>query len=196
MAKQNKTKQSGVVRLIAGKWRGRRLNFPDCDGLRPTPDRVRETLFNWLQSDIGDAQCLDLFAGSGALGFEAASRGADSVTMIESNPEARLQLKLNSGILSADNCRVKNMTAQQFLAANSTQYDIVFIDPPYQAELWQAIIDQLVETSTLKDGAKIYLECSSKKDLPHYPHYWQLIKDKKAGEVRYCLFLHDMGAIG
>ncbi len=196
MAKQNKAKQSGVVRLIAGKWRGRKLNFPDCDGLRPTPDRVRETIFNWLQSDMGDAQCLDLFAGSGALGFEAASRGAERVTLIESNPEATLQLQLNSRILSAVNCRVENTTAQQFLAANSMQYDIVFIDPPYQADFLQEVANQLVETNALKDRAKIYLECSSKEDLPRYPDHWQLIKDKKAGEVRYCLFLHDMGATG
>ncbi|NQZ54025.1 MAG: 16S rRNA (guanine(966)-N(2))-methyltransferase RsmD [Piscirickettsiaceae bacterium] len=195
MAKQNKGKSSGVLRLIAGKWRGRKLIFPDVEGLRPTPDRIRETVFNWLHADIGGARCLDLFAGSGALGFEAASRGAESVTLVESNAQAAKQLQDNVQLLKADDCLVKNKTAQQFLATNSEQYDIVFIDPPYQANLWQDITYQLVESNALVDKAVIYLECSSKGDLPIVPQHWHLIKDKKAGEVRYCLFLNDVGEL-
>ena len=193
MAKQNKAKQSGEIRLIAGRWRGRKLAFLDVEDLRPTPDRVRETVFNWLQPIVGGSRCLDLFAGSGALGFEAASRGADSVTMVELNHQAAKQIQANGQLLAADNCRVENKTAQQFLSHNSNQYDIVFIDPPYQADLWAELAAQLVSTDCLAKNAQIYIECPSKGELPVLPSHWQLIKDKKAGEVRYCLFQNTSG---
>ncbi|MDC9724634.1 MAG: 16S rRNA (guanine(966)-N(2))-methyltransferase RsmD [Gammaproteobacteria bacterium] len=183
----------GQCRIIAGRWRGRKLPIPDLEGLRPTPDRVRETVFNWLQPIVGSARCLDLFAGSGALGFEAASRGAENVTLVESNTIAAKQLRENGSLLSAENCRVESMTAQQFLTTNSERYDIVFIDPPYQENLWTDIALQLVETDALLENAHIYLECPSKGELPKLPTHWQLIKDKKAGEVRYCLFLNNVG---
>lgn len=192
MAKQN-NKQTGQVRLIAGRWRGRQLPIADVEGLRPTPDRVRETVFNWLQLVIGNSRCLDLFSGSGALGFEAASRGAESVTMVELDVSATKQLRENKSLLAAEHCQIENKTAQQFIASNSQQYDIVFIDPPYQADLWSEIAQQLVEKNTLVDNAHIYLECSSKGELPALPNHWQLMKDKKAGEVRYCLFLNNVG---
>lgn len=168
------------------------MGFPDVEGLRPTPDRVRETLFNWLQAEIGGAHCLDLFAGSGALGFEAASRGAEFVTLVESNMEAVKQLKDNVELLNAP-CVVENKTAQQFIVSNSNQYDMVFIDPPYQAKLWSEIASQLVNKSVLVDNALIYIECPSKGDLPELPQQWQLIKDKKTGEVRYCLLRNKIG---
>ncbi|MDH5357223.1 MAG: 16S rRNA (guanine(966)-N(2))-methyltransferase RsmD [Gammaproteobacteria bacterium] len=193
MAKQNKAKRSGEIRLIAGRWRGRKLTFPDLEGLRPTPDRVRETIFNWLQARIGGARCLDLCAGSGALGFEAASRGAEQVTMVELSTQAVKQLQANCQLLAADNCRVENKTAQQFLNQSSDQYDIVFIDPPYQADLWTVLADQLVYEGCLAENAQIYIECPSKGDLPTLPEHWQLIKDKKAGEVRYCLYQNTIG---
>lgn len=186
-------KPSSQLRIIGGRWRGRKLTFPNVEGLRPTPDRVRETVFNWLQTDIGGARCLDLFAGSGALGFEAASRGAELVTLVESNTQAARQLKNNSQLLTSDQCQIINKTAQQFIASNSKQYDIVFIDPPYQADLWSEIAKQLVNKSVLVDNALIYIECPSKVDLPELPKQWQLIKDKKAGEVRYCLFANEVG---
>lgn len=169
--------------------------FSDIEGLRPTPDRVRETLFNWLQSDIGGARCLDLFAGSGALGFEAASRGAESVTLVESNTEAAKQLKDNVQQLKTGDCIVENKTAQQFIASSSKQYDIVFIDPPYQADLWTEIANQLVNKAILVDNALIYIEFPSKGDLPSLPTEWYKIKDKKAGEVRYCLFRNEAGEL-
>lgn len=181
------------LRIIGGRWRGRKLTFADIEGLRPTPDRVRETVFNWLQTVIGDARCLDLFAGSGALGFEAASRGATSVVMVEKNGQVAKQLQSNCQLLASDNCQVENKTAAQFLAANSTQYDIVFIDPPYQADLWSEIASQLVAEDALADNAYIYLECPSKADLPVLPSQWQLLKDKKAANVRYCLFINKVG---
>lgn len=170
------------------------MAFPDVEGLRPTPDRVRETLFNWLQDKIGGARCLDLCAGSGALSFEAASRGADSVTMVENNPVASKQLQSHCQLLTASNCRVESKTAQQFLSSRSQQpFDIVFIDPPYTANLWSEIAEQLMAQAVLADNASIYLECPSKGDLPVLPTQWLLIKDKKAGGVRYCLFTYNLG---
>jgi len=191
VAKQNK--QVGQLRIIAGSWRGRKLSIAEVEGLRPTPDRVRETIFNWLQPFIGGARCLDLFSGSGALGFEAASRGAEQVTLVELNRSAVKKLSENQTLLRAENCYIEHQSAQHFLASNTLKYDIVFIDPPYNADLWTEIGRLLVGRETLIDGAHIYLECSSKGDLPKLPEHWQLIKDKKAGEVRYCLFLNDVG---
>lgn len=188
MVKLNKQQSSGQLRIIGGKWRGRKLTFPDVEGLRPTADRVRETLFNWLQDKVGHAHCLDLFAGSGALGFEAASRGAESVTMVESNAKASKQLQSHCQLLAANNCHIETKTAQQFLAGNSQQFDIVFIDPPYQLNLWSEIAEGLMTQATLASHAYIYLEYPSKSELAMLPTQWQLIKDKKAGNVRYCLF--------
>ena len=188
MAKSKQTSASGQLRIIAGKWRGRKLTILDVEGLRPTPDRVRETVFNWLQAYIGGAVCLDLFSGSGALGFEAASRGADAVTLVEVNAKAAQQLQQNNNDLTAKNCQIEHKTAQQFLVENVQQYDIVFIDPPYQADVWTEIAEQLQDTNALADEALIYLECPSQKNLPRLPECWQLLKEKKAGDVRYCLF--------
>ena len=186
----NNIKQQNTLRIIAGRWRGRKLPIIDIDGLRPTPDRVRETLFNWLQMELGGARCLDLFSGSGALGFEAASRGAEKVTMVENNTQVAEQLRANCQTLATTDCLVVNKTAQQFLTAHSEQYDVVFIDPPYQANLWQEIAQLLVDENSLAENATIYLECPRKGDLPVVPECWQLIKDKQAGGVRYCLFVN------
>ncbi|MBE0438812.1 MAG: 16S rRNA (guanine(966)-N(2))-methyltransferase RsmD [Gammaproteobacteria bacterium] len=197
MAKLKQSKQlssnKGQLRIIAGKWRGRKLQFPDIEQLRPTPDRVRETIFNWLQAYVGDARCLDLFAGSGALGFEALSRGAEHVTMVEVQGEAVQQLVVNRKALLAEQADVKQMTAQQYLKQCQQQFDIVFIDPPYPADLWTEIAQLLVNYKILADNALIYLECPSNKPLPTLPNNWQLIKDKKAGDVRYCLLTNEVG---
>jgi len=192
--KQNrKFNQTGVLRIIAGKWRGRKIPFPDVESLRPTPDRIRETLFNWLQNEIGDSRCLDLFSGSGALGLEAASRGARHVDLIELDNQATRQLQENCQQLSAEQCHVIKSTAQGFLTATVQQYDIVFIDPPFQAGLWTEIADLLVKNKILVDNARIYLECPKKQDLPALPLQWQLLKEKTAGDVRYCLFSNKLG---
>lgn len=185
--------QQGQLRIIAGKWRGRKLAFPDVEHLRPTPDRVRETIFNWLQPYIGGARCLDLFAGSGALGFESISRGAEQVTLVELQSEAVQQLQSNARTLQAQDLAIKAMSAQQFIQQCQTQFDIVFIDPPYQADLWTEIANLLTDNKLLADNALIYLECPSKKPLPALPQDWQLIKDKKAGDVRYCLLSYEAG---
>ncbi len=188
MARNNAKTTTGQLRLIAGKWRGRKLAIADVEGLRPTPDRVRETVFNWLQATVGGARCLDLFAGSGALGFEAASRGASSVVLVESNTRAATILRDNITAMSAEQCQVENKTAQQFIAQTTQQYDLVFIDPPYQSDLWTEIAQQLVTSNVLADNATIYLECPSKGELPRVPESWTVLKDKTAGDVRYCLF--------
>lgn len=189
MAKQNKSKSANKLRIIGGKFRSRIVDFVDAEGLRPTPDRVRETVFNWLQPYIGQSRCLDLFSGSGALAFEAASRGAESVLMVEANSKAAKQLKFNIGVLNAENCSVLGQTAQSVLTQSAEQpFDVVFIDPPYKADLWSEIAELLMKHKWLSDNTMIYLECPAKQALPELPVSWQLLKDKSAGEVRYCLF--------
>ncbi len=181
----------GRLRIIGGTWRGRKLNFPEVDGLRPTADRTRETLFNWLQPVLGGASCLDLFAGSGALGFEAASRGAESVVLIENNRQAAKQLAENMDLLSASQCEVFNTTADTFLAKSATPFDIVFIDPPFDSNLWVESATMLTEKGWLASQAHIYLECPRRADLPDLPESWTLMREKTAGAVRYCLFSYN-----
>lgn len=183
-----KTNNSSSVRIIGGQWRGRKLVFPDLADLRPTPDRVRETLFNWLQPYIGGAKCLDVFAGSGVLGFEAASRGAANVVLLELAPTAAAALNINQQSLKADNCQVLAQDALVFITITDKQFDIVFLDPPYSANLWQQTAYLLEQQDCLLAHSVIYLECPAKQSLPELPANWQLIKDKSAGEVRYCLF--------
>lgn len=189
MAKQHKSKSANKLRIIGGRFRSRQVEFVDVEGLRPTPDRVRETLFNWLQPHLAQARCLDLFAGSGALAFEATSRGAESVLLVETNAKAAKQLTKNLDLLKAENTRVLNQTAQSLLSKPAVlAYDVVFIDPPYKANLWVEIAQLLTENNWLAENAMIYLESPSKQILPVLPESWQLKKDKTAGEVRYCLF--------
>ncbi len=189
LSKQHKTNQ---LRIIAGKWRGRKLNFPNVEHLRPTPDRVRETIFNWLQSVIGNARCIDLFSGSGALGFESLSRGADHVTMVEKDTKAVAQLQENVRLLSAgDVAQVVRDTAQNFIASCNQDFDIVYLDPPYQADLWAEIAILIQQNALLVKDGYVYLECPSNARFPVLPPEWQLLKDKTAGDVRYCLFQNE-----
>lgn len=164
------------------------MSFPAIEGLRPTSDRIRETLFNWLQPYLPGATCVDLFSGSGALGFEAASRGADKVDMVELDLQAYKQLQQNKTMLSADRCSLFRQPAQQFINQTNTVYDVVFIDPPFQQELWFEIADLLTRNNLLHQNSLIYLECSKTQSLERLPDNWQLFKDKQAGDVRYCLF--------
>lgn len=187
MAKLNKsTRQS--VRIIGGQWRGRRLSFPVVVGLRPTSDRIRETVFNWLQPHLPGAVCLDLFSGSGALGFEAASRGAETVDMIELDLQAYKQLQANKTMLTADQCALFRQPAQQFLNQSKSTYDIVFLDPPFEANLWSEMTNLLTQRNVLHQGSLVYLEYSKYQNVDQLPDNWHLIKDKRAGDVRYCLF--------
>lgn len=179
------------LRIIGGRWRGRLLPFPDIDGLRPTGSRIRETLFNWLQPTLPGSHCLDLFAGSGALGFEALSRGASHVTLIELNATASKQLLTHINTLQCPEAQVIKDSALRCLQAPPVRaFDIVFIDPPFALDLWDEVITGLQQHPWLKPGALIYLEMPRGKELV-LPANWQLHRQKEAGQVRYCLYRHE-----
>jgi 16S rRNA (guanine966-N2)-methyltransferase len=176
------------VRIIGGLWRSRQIDFPDGDGLRPTANRVRETLFNWLGQTLHDRRCLDLFAGSGALGFEAASRGASEVLMIEKNVAAAAALQRNREKLAAAQCRVIAGDALQFLAADRARFDLILLDPPFASGLMPALLAELAD-HLLPQGL-IYAEWGEPLDqllaaMPNCP--WQLVKQARAGAVHFAL---------
>lgn len=176
------SKGNNTVRVSAGEWRSRLLKFPDVDGLRPTPDRVRQTVFNWLGQELYGLSCLDLFAGTGVMGFEALSRGAKQTVLIEKSRAAYQALLDNKAALKATNAQVLNLDALQFLKQNQQKFDVIFLDPPYH----QGFLDQvlpLIKTALSDDGlvyveAEFVLEDSSD---------WQVFKAGKAGNVFYHL---------
>ncbi|MDQ1208157.1 16S rRNA (guanine966-N2)-methyltransferase [Acinetobacter baylyi] len=174
------------LRIIGGEWKRRILPFANIDGLRPTPDRVRETLFNWLMWDIQNSSVLDVCTGSGALGFEALSRGAASVVMIEPDATQAKILKQNIQLLNAQNCELKVATAQQILPKLKQQFDVVFLDPPYSLDLWQTL--SLLIDPLLKDRAFIYVEADRGLAQLQLPSSWQLLKSTQAGTVQAGLF--------
>ncbi|MEN8214404.1 MAG: 16S rRNA (guanine(966)-N(2))-methyltransferase RsmD [Pseudomonadota bacterium] len=176
------------VRLIGGRHGGRRLQFPAARGLRPTADRVRETLFNWLQQDIVAARCLDLFAGSGALGFEAASRGAEPVMMVERQRDVFRALQQNRALLQLEDAvQLVNADALTWLHGTPEMYQLVFLDPPFNKPLLQPVIDQLERGGWLAPGALVYLEQDLHVEPPQLPDNWRIIRNKTAGQVRYQL---------
>ncbi|MCD8522358.1 MAG: 16S rRNA (guanine(966)-N(2))-methyltransferase RsmD [Saccharospirillaceae bacterium] len=175
--------QSQQLRIIGGQWRSRRLRFPAVDGLRPTMDRVRETVFNWLQHDIAGARALDAFAGSGALGFEALSRGAKEVIFLEKHPSAALQLRENLAVLQASNAQVWAGDALLWLQQHPEPFDLVFLDPPFGKDLLQPAIDAL----RLLPGALVYAEHEVRLQ-PLIPPHWQEIKHKETKEFCFRLF--------
>ena len=179
------------MRIIAGQWRGRKLNFLDREGLRPTPDRVRETLFNWLQADIAGSHCLDLFAGSGALGFDAASRGAKNVVMLERDAATVVMLKDNINRLQAEHIQAICIDALEYLQADSQKFDVVFVDPPYQSDLLVRCCSLLEQKHWLTNHAKIYLECDVHDELKGLPENWRCERSKKAGQVGYHLYTRN-----
>lgn len=179
------------LRIIGGQWRGRKLNFPAVDGLRPTGDRMRETLFNWIASDLPGAACVDLFAGSGALGLESLSRGATQVTLIEKSREGAQNLQANLQLLGANNATIEETDSLQWLAqANDSSFDVVFIDPPFAANLWQQTFSLLSEHQRLNEGAAIYIEAPKHQAL-EVPSNWLLHREKKAGDVCYRLYYYQ-----
>lgn len=184
MAKQQKTNQ---LRIIAGKWRGRKIQFPDAEGLRPTPDRVRETLFSWLMPYLPGATCLDMFAGSGALGFEALSRGAESVVLIEKDRAASLALAANRDNLAADGLRIITGDALSALTQFDHQFDIIFLDPPFRMGLLQQLLSLIDEHDLLRSEGVIYVEQEKELEALLLPENWQVYKEKTAGQVRYQL---------
>ncbi len=181
-------KGSNELRIIGGQWRGRKLKFPDGEGLRPTMDRVRETLFNWLQADIANARCLDLFSGSGALGFEALSRFAAQVVMVDKNPQAIKMLRSNLTLLKADNAQMVQMDAAAYLQQeNIGPFDIVFLDPPFNLHLVEKFCQLLNQSGCLSEQAIIYIEMEKNTPLPQLPEQWHITKNKTAGQLAYYL---------
>ncbi|MFT6194823.1 MAG: 16S rRNA (guanine966-N2)-methyltransferase [Cognaticolwellia sp.] len=185
--KLEKNAPKGHIRIIAGQHRGRKLPVLMADGLRPTTDRIKETVFNWLMPYIQDANCLDCFAGSGGLGFEAISRGASSAILVELNKSAAQQLNDNKALLKAINIRVIQQNALNFLHSNQQAYSLVFIDPPFRKGLAQKAAELLVEKG-LTDEALIYVEMEADDNLQIMPSHWQLLKEKVAGQVIYRLY--------
>jgi 16S rRNA (guanine966-N2)-methyltransferase len=175
------------LRIIGGEWRGRKLRFPDVEGLRPTTDRVRETLFNWLQPVIHGARCLDLFAGSGALGLEALSRGAANVCFVDSDRRAVQSLKDNLALLQDQAGTVVQADALTYLKAGPQPFDIVFLDPPFRKELLQPCLELLYSEGWLADNARLYIEVEQELGEPELPPGWEWQRSKKAGQVVYGL---------
>ena len=178
----------GSIRIISGLWRGRKLPVHDAEGLRPTTDRVKETVFNWLAQDVPRALCLDVFAGSGGLGFEAASRQAEKVTMLELNSKAFNQLKTNIATLKADNILAVQTDALAYLKQPGTAHDVVFIDPPFHQGLVDECITLLEQNGWLSDNAMIYLETEKELDVRNVPSTWSLHRKKQAGQVAFRLY--------
>lgn len=190
MAKSIARKQAaGKLRIIGGQWRGRKLEFPDLPGLRPTPDRIRETLFNWLAPSINGARCLDLYCGSGALGFECLSRGAAAVTMVDTALEVQRSILRNTELLGCDNARFVRADVLDWLtqATLDLPFDIVFIDPPYQQALLQPTLAALQNSAAIKQNSLIYMEAPREFAIPA-PAEWDLHREKCAGNNRYCLY--------
>jgi len=181
-----KPRAANQVRIIAGDWRGRKITFPDHPGLRPTSDRVRETLFNWLQPHLQGARCLDLFAGSGALGFEAASRGAKQVTLVEQNAAVVAALTLSQQQLNAQTLSIMQGDAFEVLTGAHAAYDIIFVDPPFQLQRLSEICTRLQAYQWVHADSLVYIECAATQ-IPVLPQAWQIIKNKQAGNVGYYL---------
>ena len=175
--------------MIGGEWRSRKISFSAIDSLRPTPDRVRETLFNWLRFDIEGAKCLDLFAGSGILGIEAASRGADHVVLVERDAEACRFIAKNLEGLGAQQIELRQQNVEAFLACGTPQtYDLIFLDPPFSQGLIPVCIEAIEQQRWATNGAKIYIEIEADAKLEIIPADWYLLKYKKAGAVGSYLY--------
>jgi len=181
--------RSGQVRIIGGQWRSRKLPVSDVEGLRPTTDRIKETVFNWLAPYLEGAHCLDLFAGSGGLSFEALSRYADSALLIEKDRGAAKQLQQNLATLRCDNAVVKNQDSLSLLTKPASQkFDVVFIDPPFRKNLLEQSCQLLAQNDWLSENAVIYIEVESELSSPKLPSHWRCIKDKQAGQVSFSLW--------
>ena len=182
----------GRLRIVAGKWRSRLLPVADVQGLRPTSERIRETLFNWLGDTIAGTRCLDLFAGTGALGFEALSRGAGSVCFVDSSREAVVALRDAATLLDAQACEIVKAKALDFLAASGRpRFDVVFLDPPFSTDQVEDLCRLLLERNCLTPGARVYVEQPKDRELPVLPDGWRVVREKLTGNVRYFLLSVD-----
>ncbi|RZU99315.1 16S rRNA (guanine(966)-N(2))-methyltransferase RsmD [Spiribacter vilamensis] len=179
---------SGQLRIIGGDWRGRRLRVGAAPGLRPTADRNRETLFNWLQSDVAGARILDLFAGTGALGLEALSRGAVAATFVErSRPVARALSDLIDRLEASDRARVVTADARRYLRADPATFDLVFLDPPFDSHLLADSLERLRQGGWLSADAQVYIESRDRRRPPLDPAVWECEREKTAGDVWFAL---------
>jgi len=196
MTVKSKAKK-GSCRIIGGKWRGRVIKFDDAEGLRPTTDRIRETVFNWLQPYVQQSCCLDVFAGSGVLGFEALSRGGNEVVFIEKNSKTVKKLKENIAVLGADSASVQQHDALDWLGfagldarleyCLERRFDLVFLDPPFHTHLLAKSCALLDSSGCLADDAIIYVEHAVDEDIV-LPERWSCLREKSAGQVSYKLF--------
>ncbi|QUY46830.1 16S rRNA (guanine(966)-N(2))-methyltransferase [Serratia plymuthica] len=189
-AKKPPQAAAGQIRIIGGQWRGRKLPVPSSPGLRPTTDRVRETLFNWLAPVIQGARCLDCFAGSGALGLEALSRYAGSATLLEFERPVAQQLEKNLALLQGKGT-VVNTNTLNWLAGNGQPFDVVFLDPPFRKGLLAETVTLLEQQGWLADEAWIYVEAEAESAAADVPANWQLHREKVAGQVAYRLYIRS-----
>lgn len=180
---------SGELRIIGGDWRSRKLRFPDAGGVRPTPARTRETLFNWLSFHLAGSDCLDLFSGSGALGLEALSRGAGKATLVDHTPALASALRDNLRLLKSDRGEVVCAGVERYLEhRNRPPFDIVFMDPPFRQGWLEKLFPLLEKQAWIKPGSWVYVEHESEIPTPAVPPTWQLHRQKTAGQVTYSLF--------
>jgi 16S rRNA (guanine966-N2)-methyltransferase len=178
---------ANTLRIIGGEWRGRRIRFPGTGGIRPTPDRVRETLFNWLMAKVPGSRCLDLFAGSGALGLEALSRGAAHVTFVERDRDSTARLRETASMLAPGRSTVIQADALEWMAGCQQPFDIVFLDPPFSAGVLAEVMQGLDTHGRLAPDAYIYVEMPASAGAPALPAGWQLHRSGRAGAVGYHL---------
>jgi len=181
-----------AVRIVGGEWRGRLLRFPAVPGVRPTPDRVRETLFNWLQQRVIGSRCLDLFAGSGALGLEALSRGAAHVLFVDVEPVVTRYLLERLRDFRCDRGQVVRSDAARYLDGPAQAFDLVFLDPPFDAAVLPDVCLRLERDGWLAPGGFVYLEAPAAGGPPELPAGWTLLRSKRAGEVGYHLARRDV----
>ena len=188
VTRRNNSKNRGKVRITSGEWKNRNLEVPDIDGLRPTSERIRETLFNWLMSSIHNSVCLDLFAGSGSLGFEALSRGARHCTFVEKSKLAFRQIKTTRTILNAMNSEAHNCDAIDFLSSvHNHNFNLVFLDPPFSDDYLISSIESIHEYQLVSRGGYIYIEFNKNNDLFDLPDNWSVIRKKIYGNVCFIL---------
>lgn len=188
-----KSAKRASLRIIGGQWRSRQLPIPDIEGLRPTPDRVRETVFNWIAPYLAGAYCADLFCGSGALGLEALSREAAHCTFVDASRTVTQQVQKNLATLNCSHADVLNQSAVDFLESqanrenNTAKFDIVFIDPPFRKS-WVDKILPLLTKGWLAHNALVYIEMEKEAPAPDLDQQWQLLKEKNAGQLIYRLY--------
>ena len=193
-ARPNKKSMPGRLRIVAGNWRSRLLEVADVPGLRPTPERIRETLFNWLAPHIQGARCLDLFAGTGALGLEALSRGAAGSVFVETSAKALATLRHNIDDLDAAGASIVAASAFDYLERErGGKFDIVFLDPPFAEDLVGRACELIDRSGVLSENGLVYVEEQKSRPRPELPAGWTVLKERTAGNVRYALLTADAG---